>query len=431
MENLQNTINTAESTGIPFNQERHDFRVTDTQLELGPRQLEELASFGEILPDYVLGLQRLMVSATVNDKAGRRSPVFRGIRNMLGLNREFDLKPAETEEYIRRDDIVQSLVAECHPVVRLDCVIDPEFDELRVVEIEVDKLHGLGYARMCREMSTDPVGVGNHNILAALTSDLPTIIINSNLDRFYTPELRYFASAVNAAGGNLTIVEQDEVFPGLEFGMVDFQAEVLRTPALLQIPNLRGSNRAVHCAKDMLRDSHMDVLFGNNPNLANKAFMAIIHNSFGDSEQEEQLEICCGKEVIAKLRTMIPETVAPNNKYQRRVMQERIMSGERFFCKANNGSGARGIVTPDNTSELIQLAMKGKNVIFQRAIKPFTTSLGYMQMSTGETGEDDFSLRLGAFYFEGDLAEVAVTASPGILAHGGNKSIQMAARRVT
>lgn len=417
--------------------ERHDFRITSEVLEIGVEGEALLESIGTVLSDYTQGLERLVALSMVNDKLRRTSPNFKLIRSIFGLNSAFNsLMETDKSRVLEVDDLQEAGLINFtnapHPFVRLDLVIDSETNLFRCVEIEVDKLHGFGYATLCSMMSPEPIGIGLANVMSQRTADKPTLFLSSGLDRFYFPEAKFFVNQVNAKGGNMYFQTQDEVFPGLEYGHLQDSRLNGGFRQLIQIPSFKGPSKLVvdiaSMLENFLRENGVNLISSNRAGVADKSIMALLVNAFADEELESILHKCFESVTLDTMRAILPVTILPMNKSQKLRTIDMLNNG-KFFVKATNESGARGVIPPQRREEQIKAIQNGSKVVIQEAVESRFFELPFHQLGTGECGSDLFSMRVGAFYFDGDLTDVAVTASPGSVAHGGTSSIQMAAKR--
>src|SRR5690606_26851390 len=108
------------------------------------------------------GIGRLAKLCLINDKLRRTDQTYRNLRAALDLGGKYnDILHSGSEKSGYQRDIeaeeaaLNTSISQYHPFTRLDLVIDPHTDDLKIVEIEEAKLHGFGYATMCREMSDD------------------------------------------------------------------------------------------------------------------------------------------------------------------------------------------------------------------------------------------------------------------------------------
>lgn len=419
--------------------DRHDFRLTPFSLELPESCVELLDEVAGVLPDYTNGLERLLNISLINDKHRRTSRNFRQIRSIFGINALFneilenDCRREIELDFEAEQEALSSSRRGIHPFVRMDLVIDPIEGGMKCVEIEVDKLHGLGYAALCRQMSADPIGNGIADSFANISSDNRTLFLTSSFDRFYTPEARFFTREVNRVGGNMLFMTQEEFCPGVEFGMINYGVFDPGFEQLVQVPILKGQSQAVgHTISKLMRiieGRNASILSDNNPALADKSLMAMITNPFLDEELEDILHRCFDVRTLYILRSVLPETMIPTSKSEKAVIASRINNGEELFLKTTTGSGARGVFPPGDKDMQIRILKEGKNIIVQKAIPPVFSTLPFMGLQSGVEGCGEFSFRIGAFFIHDELSDVAVTASPGNVAHGGTRSIQMAARR--
>jgi len=419
--------------------DRHDFRLTPFSLELPGSCVETLNEIASVLPDYTDGLESLLSLSLINDKHRRTSRNFRQIRSIFGVNSLFnniltnDCRREVDFDFDAEQNAVANTQRGIHPFVRMDLVVDPIEGGMKCVEIEVDKLHGLGYAALCRQLSADPIGTGIVDRFAGMTNRDLTLFLNSSFDRFYIPEAHFFTQEVNRAGGNMIFMTQDDFCPGVEFGMMNHGIFDPGFGQLVQVPNLKGQSQAVnHTISELMRiieRRNASILSDNNPALADKSLMAMITNPFFDEELEDILLRCFDSRTLCILRSVLPETMIPSSRNEKAIINSRINSGEEFFVKTTTGSGARGVFSPKDRDLQIKALKEGKNVIVQKAISPFLADLPFVELQSGAVGIDEFSFRIGAFFINDELSDLAVTASPGNVAHGGTTSIQMPAKR--
>lgn len=419
--------------------DRHDFRLTPFSLELPGSCIEALNEIASVLPDYTDGLERLVNISLINDKHRRTSRNFRQIRSVFGVNSLFnnilssDCRREIDFDFEAEQEALAHTQRGIHPFVRMDMVIDPIEGGLKCVEIEVDKLHGLGYAALCRQMSVDPIGRGIVESFADMTRDDLTLFLSSSFDRFYIPEANFFTQEVNRVDGNMMFMTQEEFCPGVEFGMMHHGIYDPGFGQLVQIPNLKGQTQAVnHTISELMKiieGRNASVLSDNNPAFADKSLMAMITNPFFDEDLEGILHRCFDPRTLCILRSVLPETMIPTSKNEKAIINSKINSGEELFVKTTTGSGARGVFSPKDRELQIRALKEGKNIVVQKAIPPVFADLPFIELQSRAEGFDEFSFRIGAFFVDNELCDIAVTASPGAVAHGGTRSIQMPAKR--
>lgn len=348
-----------------------------------------------LIPNFLNGVGRLEQLSLIDAKKYRVGKPYSQIRNLLNLgsrhNQILDSPNRDpARKNIQEDQNAENIAlsgtySAMHPVCRLDLVRDIQ-GNFFIAEIEVGKLHGLGYTTFCRSVSNRPIGIGLVNYVVKLTEHHPSAIVLSETESFYQPEAAFFSRAVNSAGGNLVTTSS-------------------------------------------LQSDGFSPLSTSDRRLSSKTIMALIHSR--DQELFGLLERTVGIEALKKLRRYIPHTEAMSiaTKEQREDIVRKINADPNcFFVKVKDASGARGIIPPGNPDEQVAaiLGPGYKQVIVQQAIVAEQVRLGYQSVLDGATGTDFFSTRYALFVSgNGDVLDLGLTSSVGAIAHGGVKSIHM------
>ncbi len=414
--------------------ERHNFRVSNEDIPLTEIQLEQAVNLTSILPEYIDAIGRLVKLCLINDKSRRSDHIFRYIRGVLNLGHDFQhiLETQEKKEVSRdlesEEQILNSNISANHPFTRLDLIVDPKSGDLMIAEIEESKLHGFGYATLCRILSEDRVGIGLAECISQISLSEPIGMLLSRNERFYEVEAKFFEKAVNKLGGNLVVIPEQEMTL-CEEGIIKktYGLNSIMVKKIMTLPEFRKSteeqSRINKAISRLYVTGVIDVLSFNMPLLGEKATLALISNSHNDPDLEKLLLMCFDPDVLNVLRKHIPSTMIPFNKDNRKSLETDIINGKQVFIKEIDSSGARGIGRPGDIERQIEL-LRSKGVIVQDAIEPNYIKLPFCDLQTGAVGEDDFTTRVGVFGISGKLADIAMTASPSPVAHGGASSIQ-------
>ena len=402
--------------------EIHNFRVTTESLPIPEPEQAQLEQIGQLMPPFINGLGKLITLSTIDDKLRRADPTFRSIRRVLGLEPSFS-----TSLDLDRKSIIQDEDAEItalatntssdHPFIRIDLIKHPHTNQFFIAEVEVDKLHGFGYATLCRSLSSQPPGLGLANLIARISHDAPTGMLLSGLERVYLPEATYFTSQVKQLGGQLQVIFEGDYM---------FDRDISNVKQLLALPTLKGKPSI---PQDLVVLSH------RQPALGEKSALGIISNPSQDSSLESLLNLCFDPQVLHQLRQVIPATHFLSDFHSSEIKQELLRQiatdPKQFFVKVKNQSGARGVAQAgDQAAQLDLIRRFAKNVVIQQTIPPYWVELPYIDIMTGYTGTDQHTIRYGLFVSQGEIMDLALTASPSPVAHGGKTSIQMGARLV-
>lgn len=419
--------------------ERHNFQISPENAPLTSENLSVIRFAGHIMPSYIEGALKIVNLAMIDDKLRHKDRVFRLIRRLLNLEGlyqsqiEFNKAEGLNGGQEINSELEQRLLAENglslpHPFVRLDCIRD-ENGKIKIVEIEENKLHGLGYATLCREFSETPVGEGLVKDFVDITKNNPGLILLAASERFYITELKYFCRVVNEQGGNLEFASQSEIELTEEGILVkkDFGRTVKMFTNIINLPNLSGEKTMADKTEKGISNLHLNgtikVKSFNRPFLGEKALMGLISNAFQDEELERVLNLCFHPLTLGIIRDLIPRTFIPMNKQEKQHIENMIRLGERLFVKVINASGARGVASHENRDMQLELLSQG-NVIVQDSISVSRIELPFYDLLYGESGVNTYSVRYASFVINGQLTDIAATASPSIIAHGGRTSIQ-------
>lgn len=408
-------------------------------------QDQQLEDISRIMPEYINGLGRLIGLSLINDRLRRCSPIYRNLRNILKVGSIYeqllqnqniprDLTP-------QRDDNAEYKaltleIADQHPFYRLDLVKSPIDQRFYAVEIEVDKYHGFGYATFARSLSHRPLGIGLINSIVEISNNSPTGLLLAASERFYLPELQYFADQVRIAGGNLFVGYQYDTEINSEGITFIDGSHKININQLLGIPKLDMSRADLKKFEEKIsllqQYSLLKLLSKHRPILGDKVALSLVSNASKNQELEEILGQCFSHQTLSCLRSFIPSTEflgisKPERKVQ--LIEEIEKNTNSYFIKLKDESGARGIAKPGEKDKQIKLIKEsGRQIIIQRVIPPDYQTIPFIDVLTGEQGIDDFTIRYGLFVSsKGKLLDLALTASPSPVAHGGVNSILMGA----
>ena len=399
--------------------EIHNFRVTTDNLPIPESEQAQLHQIAQLMPPFINGLGKLIQLSMIDDKLRRAHPTFRSIRRVLGLEPSFAASLVPERKTIEQDQTTETLALTTdihlsHPFIRVDLIKHPHTGQFFIAEVEVDKLHGFGYATLCRNLSPKPPGFGLANLAAQISRDTPTGMLLSGLERFYLPEAHYFAHQVNQLGGQLQVIFE---------GDYAFDRQLLQVNQLLTLPIFKGKPSI---------PSHLTILSQPQPALGEKSALGIISNPSQNPDLEQLLNLCFDSQALHELRQVIPTTHFLSDFHSQQAKQELLhqinVHPERFFVKVKNQSGARGVAQAgDSAAQADLLRRFAKNIVIQAAIPPLWLKLPHIDLMTGYTGTDQYTLRYGLFVSHGAIMDLAITASPSTVAHGGKTSIQMGA----
>src|SRR3989344_803618 len=422
--------------------ESHNFRVTDSEVSISIPQQQQLHEISQVVPAYIDGIQSLSQLCLIDDIQRRKSPLYRRLRNCLRLGKDFESRMEGNRksgrdvpdlDKNREADILSQHESARHAFAKIDLVQDCH-GAFHIVELEVDKTHGFGYTALGRKMGTNgTIGEGLVSSVAKLSGSTSTGLIVSSGAEFYLTEASYFAGEVNEKGGNLTVVSQDRILTQVD-GLYTDTYPKKKVDQVLAIPQLQTSNRGVRFDIDQtLRD--LDLLEASgllkyiskrNYRLSDKTNLAVISNPQEDPELEELLMKVLGETNLAKLRKYIPKTEHLELSKRHKVAASAVADhSDRYFVKEVNSSGSHGLAVPgDKEAQLKLIQTKPSGVIVQEKIEPAFHHLSYTDVLTGQFGEDDFNIRYILFTdTSGNILDLALTASPGLVAHGGKESI--------
>jgi hypothetical protein len=402
--------------------EIRNFRVTTDSLPIPEPEQVQLDHIARLMPPFINGLGKLIALSTIDDKLRRADPTFRSIRRVLGLEPSFSTSLKPDRKSVIQDEAAETAalainISSDHPFIRIDLIKHPVTNQFFIAEVEVDKLHGFGYATLCRHLSTHPPGFGLANLIARISRDTPTGMLLSGLERFYVPEAIYFARQVRDLGGQLQVIFETSVM---------FDRDISNVKQVLTLPTFKGKPSIPQV---------LTVLSHRQPALGEKSALGIISNPSLDPNLEQLLNLCFDPQALHGLRQVIPATHFLSDFHSSEVKQELLRQiatdPEQFFVKVKNQSGARGVAQAgDQAAQLDLIRRFAKDVVIQQTIPPYWVELPYMDVMTGYTGTDLHTIRYGLFVSDGAIMDLALTASPSPVAHGGKTSIQMGARLI-
>lgn len=280
---------------------------------------------------------------------------------------------------------------------------------------------------MCRQLSEQQPGIGLANILAEISTGVPTALILSDDERFYEVEACFLARTVNNLGGCLVVIPQRDLVLK-EDGIVDSANLSLGTIRHIIAPPVFSGSKVQRKElqerlETLIQGGTVTSFSDRSPVLSNKVLMALISNSLHDEDLERLLQSCFEPSILERLRRFLPATAVPLNKADTVRIEESIKGGKSLFVKALTASGARGVAGPGELAKQLEL-LKPTKSIAQEAIPALLTRFDFCDLQTAEVGSNDFAIRLGLFVVTSKIADISITASPRIVAHGSRDSIQ-------
>lgn len=422
----------------------HNLRISNQYVTLSTNEVKSLTSLASTIPAFLNAIGKLAALSILDDKKRRVGKTYRLIRQALGLDKKYDvilkdIKREESRKSLEQDNegTVMALATEIaseHPICRLDLVKGRD-GQFYIAEIEVDKTHGFGYSTLAREFSPHPLGSGLVDEVAKLSSTTTTALLISERERFYIPELRFFTKRVREKGGNIVLLQTNQIV--MKDSGLYYKESGGSLKPLYQIIGVPTDSSDLQLQLLHLHQAGIvKLLTVPFPGLGEKATLGLISNPTMDQELEEALVRAIGASDIASLRAHLPTTeiVSKINKHRRTQIKD-ILEGnsENYFVKSVNESGAKGVASPgDKERQMALLRGKAKKVIIQQAIVPQMTEFSFCDVGTGIIRKDTFSIRYGLFVSnQGKILDLALTASPGLIAHGGPTSILMGATSIT
>lgn len=404
--------------------ESHSFRVAVRPERISLQEEVVLKRIAVLMPAFVDGMGEIVARAMVNDEDRRKSPLYRSVRRVLKLESEFG-----KDKYLARESGRESTH---HPILRADLVKNT-VGRYMITEIEVDKVHGFGYASLGRLMEEEQaMGKGIVTKIGELAGGEPIGIVISTAEEFYEKELEFFARLSRKKGVQVTILPQSEIrvtSEGIYRGTS--QEKIAR---LYNLPVLQGINRGqVSPAKELtaailqLMDrGKVTILSGGYKGLSDKTFLGLVSNPQIDRNLEALLTSVFPKNVLLGIRKYLPRTEHLGFS-QRHFHALRHIAAEpdQFFVKAVNGSGGRNMAFPGDRQRQIDLILaEPESIIIQRRIQATPHMRRYRETTGDSSGQDEFSSRYSLFAGNnGELLDLAITSSPGIIAHGGSESV--------
>lgn len=299
-------------------------------------------------------------------------------------------------------------------LVRLDIVRNVQ-GIFKIVEIEVDKYHGLGYTTAGRHMSEGEVGVGLVSRYADMTTHTPAAIMLGKQERFYGPELRYFQREVCKRGGQANVVAEEQMYGHSLSGRV-FALPTIHDPEIK-----KNTEQAV-------QRGDLQVLSSLPRFLTSKHMLSLICNSHGEPLIEDLLHRCVGQPTLSFIRGVIPHTMSlvGTSRERRAEIAQEVRAGENYYVKYADMSGARGVHSPhDKEAQVATITGKVYDrVVLQGAVQTTMTQMSALDLEGRERDEQMYSTRYGLFVSGmGDVLDLGLTSSVGPVAHGGVDSI--------
>jgi hypothetical protein len=418
--------------------ESHKFLITDRELGINDEEHAQLKEIAALMPDFVNGGFRLFQSSLVNDKLRRKDPLYRNMRNVFQQGKAYEsrlqLETARDVEIDRDQEklILQTSIADRYPFVKIDLVKDRE-GNFKIVEIEPGKSHGFGYTTLGRNLirQGEPIGYGVVEHVAQISREKTTALLLSGVAEYYELEADYFAREVRNRGGNLLVIPQREI-QMTEYGLFG-RNENLHVEQILGIPQFQASNRGSHYdvpalvggIESLIAKGDITNVTNKDDVLSEKSLLGIISNPQADQLLEELLIRVMDGSALRNMRKFIPPTECLDLSRRHRLAIEAVRhESERYFVKASRSSGSHGLAGPGNQKEQIDMIRPKGNVVIQEKVNPAYQHFNYEDVKTGQKGEGDFAIRYVLFADNsGNILDLALTASPSIIAHGGKKSI--------
>lgn len=299
---------------FPVPDEAHELRVSTDKLPIVESDQVQFQELAIAIPGYIDGASRLMNMTLIDDKTRRSSKLYRNLRKVLGLGSMYNQTLNSPDRHQSRKDLVRDYDAEYQLAqtnyhenflaTRIDLVraADGSFG---IAELEPGKTHGFGYTTLSR-LNSNPIGIGLANHVAGLTHEDGGALIVPKEERFYLPESKLFANAVNGIGGNLNVYNQLDLETG-QNGITHRTTGNIVTN-LLYLPEMSKNGYASVPDSKAILEASVKLCYDFNQVLSNKIIMGIISNPTANEEIEALCAACFDFQSLAILRKYIPET---------------------------------------------------------------------------------------------------------------------------
>lgn len=421
-------------------QDSHNFQVTDTDFQIDSKGMMQLKTIASLIPNIVNGMYRITKIPLINDRTRRKITLFRDLRNVFGQGKLYESImqgfSGNIPDYNKEsEEILLHEVTSDYAFTKVD-LVRAKCGDFKIVEIEPGKSHGFGYTTLGRNLATgSKIGYGLESYITAVSAERNTALILSGSAEYYELEAEYFARQVRKAGGLFTILPQCNLMLR-EDGLYHSKNLHQQIEQVIGIPRLQESNKGVYAnvsalvsgIEDLILNGRLINLTQKDDLLSEKAMLGIISNPQEDELLENLIERAFGKEVLLVFRQYLPRTEALDVSRRHLKAKDAIIAeSDSYFVKVSRSSGAHGVVIPGDKERQTAMIKPKNNVIIQEKIEPAFHRFNNEDVKTGARGEGEFCMRYVLFVDNlGRIMDLALTASPGIIAHGGSKSILIA-----
>jgi hypothetical protein len=385
--------------------EIRNHRVTEG-LKLSPEQVIELDQAANVASQIAQGLHELSRQSL---DADQKDPIYRKVRQMLKL---------EGKAQARMRGEIDVINLPTPQITKVDLILTD--DGMRIVEIEPGKIRGIGYGAMVRQQSPESLGLGADTYIADLADNELVAIVMSDADRFHEPEIGIL-NKLNE--GILVAPQMDTEATGNGLSIKRGHIVAKKAVMMSMLVNKGASEVQVRNVAEIISDRRED--------LELKTALAMIHNSDEDMELEQLLVEVFSSEVLSKIRNIVPTTTHASQmtNQSRDSLASKLLDGDgAVFLKPISASGTRGIITPDNTLDAVEVLKRPKELkkfVVQQAHKVTMVDMVSKDVLNGTENHTSMNIRITLHVDNsGNIIEASAVGSPDEhLAHGGKTSV--------
>lgn len=394
--------------------DNHKFRLTPDCFSITQQQLENLQTMGRAIHECLEGI-------------GHIAAIGRDER----LARLLDLSAVNKALWSGVPSTFRAFATQSPGAIPLSLKVDlimTNDGRFKIGEIDAYNERSLGYCELTAKMRSvvNPEGTALPGVANLLDQEIrkltdsgnpELLLIYADKERFYLPEFKILARSLARLGTRLRIGSEMEFWVSEE--SLRLRGETIRPDLIVYYPFLYRNQTLENWLSKATKSGTVRFLIPPKPFLGNKTVLALLRNDLNSTQLESTLRTFISESALATVRAFIPPTF---------IMKKRsaIPSEGRFILKRAVSSGAKGIFFPEDTEyeEALKAALKADSThILQEEVEGICMPVRYFDGDS--IASVDSFLRVNAYFVGRTLADMAITATPEKLVHGGTKSIFM------
>lgn len=395
------------------------FKLTDATFTVTPKQVADLETLGRALIFVLSGSSKVAYMAA--DQHLPRGRTWRQVKDALFKG---EVSTRRQLRGVRPFD---------QPFIfRVDLVLDRS-GSFRLIEIEGDKSHGMGYATLSHHIAQTIAPSATHfpGVVEALAAEVQRRWLDRQskgipqqqlttvepwCDRFYRAATAILVEAL--AQRNIPVTRI----------MDETEQSLPEHPLLVSLPPMfdtRDTPTNLGLEREIIGrylSGDLSTLIPPKPYLGCKSLMGLLSNAGNDKMVESILHtVMPDVGPLETLRSFLPKTQI--------IDKSTVLSpDQRWVVKVANSSGAHGVFfsgDPDFDAMLARSKGSKAYAVAQEVVETQPRCFPVFDQDGTHLGDELREMRIAVFYTRHGIADIAVTACKEAPVHGGIDAIMM------